>query len=135
MNIQEVPIQFVNQVFPSIKRYLGSALQYSQGDYTLEEARVLITAGTWSMIVAFDEPGEFKGVAAVQYFNRPRDRVAFITALGGRLVTSHENADQLFDIFRANGATSVEAGARDEILRLWERYGLCKKYTIISAAL
>ena len=88
MNIQEVPIQFVNQVFPSIKRYLGSALQYSQGDYTLEEARVLITAGTWSMIVAFDEPGEFKGVAAVQYFNRPRDRVAFITALGGRLETS-----------------------------------------------
>ena len=87
------------------------------------------------MLFRSDEPGEFKGVAAVQYFNRPRDRVAFITALGGRLVTSHENADQLFDIFRANGATSVEAGARDEILRLWERYGLCKKYTIISAAL
>ena len=87
------------------------------------------------MIVAMDDNGKFRGAAAVQYFNRPRDRVAFIVALGGRLVTSAETHALLFDIFRANGATAVEAAARDEILRLWKRYGLHKKYSIISASL
>ena len=134
MNIQEVPIHLVNQVLPLVEDYIENALDYTD-DYTIDEARVLITTGVWTLIVAFDEPGKFKGAAAVQYFNKPRDRTAFIIALGGRLVTGHENAETLFNIFRANGATSVEAGARDEILRLWERYGLRKKHTIIGASL
>jgi hypothetical protein len=134
MNIQEVPVHLVNQVLPLVEDYIENALGYTE-DYTIDEARVFITSGAWSLIVAFDEPGKFKGAAAVQYFNKPRDRTAFIIALGGRLVTGHENAEILFNIFRANGATSVEAGARDEILRLWERYGLRKKHTIIGASL
>lgn len=134
MNIQEVPVQLVNQILPLVEHYIASALEYTD-DYTIDEVRVLISNGTWSLIVMFDEPGQFKGAATVQYFNRPRDRVAFITALGGRLVTSPENAIKLFDIFRANGATSVEAAARDEVLRLWQKYGLAKKYTIIGATL
>lgn len=135
MNVQEVPIQYIEQVLPAVEDYISAALDYSCGDYTLEETRVYLATGMWSLIVAFDEPGQFKGAAVVQYFNRPRDRVAFIIALGGRLVTNHENGNQLFDIFRANGATCVEAGARDEILRLWKKYGLEKKYHIISAPL
>ena len=134
MNIQEVPVQLVNQILPLVEHYIASALDYTD-DYTIDEARVLISTGTWSLIVVFDEPGQFQGAAAVQYFNRPRDRVAFITALGGRLVTDSENAVKLFDIFRANGATSVEAAARDQVLRLWHKYGLAKKYTIIGATL
>ena len=134
MNIQEVPVQLVNQILPLVEHYIASALDYTD-DYTIDEARVLISTGTWSLIVMFDEPGQFQGAATVQYFNRPRDRVAFITALGGRLVTDSENAVKLFDIFRANGATSVEAAARDQVLRLWQKYGLAKKYTIIGATL
>ena len=134
MNIQEVPVQLVNQILPLVEHYIASALDYTD-DYTIDEARVLISTGTWSLIVVFDEPGQFQGAVAVQYFNRPRDRVAFITALGGRLITDSENAVKLFDIFRANGATSVEAAARDQVLRLWQKYGLAKKYTIIGATL
>lgn len=135
MNVQEVPVQFVNQVLPLVEDYISSALDYSCGDYTLDEARVYLTTGAWSLVVAFDEPGKFKGAAVIQYFNRPRDRVAFIIALGGRLVTGHETGNQFFDILRSNGATCVEAGAREEILRLWRRYGLEHKYHIISASL
>lgn len=135
MILQEVPVQIVNQVLPHVEYFLDSALQYSCGEYTIDDARVYITSGSWSLIVALDDNGKFRGAAAVQYFNRPRDRVAFIVALGGRLVTSSETRDLLFNIFRANGATSVEAAARDNILRLWQKYGLQKKYNIISASL
>ena len=135
MIIQEVPVALVNQVLPHVEYFIGAALQHSRGEYTVDDARVYITIGTWSLIVALDDNGKFRGAAAVQYFNRPRDRVAFIVALGGRLVTSTENFHLLFNIFRANGATTVEAAARDDILRLWQKYGLQKKYNIISASL
>lgn len=134
MNVQEVPLDLVNQVLPLTEHHLAAAFEFTD-DYTLEEARVYLSTGAWSLIVAFDEPRQFKGAAIVQYFNRPRDRVAFIIALGGRWVTGKENAEKLFAIFRANGATSVEAAARDEILKFWQKYGLEKKYTIISATL
>ena len=134
MNIQEVPVQLVNQILPRVEHHIASALSYTD-DYTIDEARVFLVQGTWSLIVMFDEPGDFKGAAAVQYYNRPRDRVAFIIALGGRLISDQENAVKLFDIFRANGATSVEAAARDSILKFWQKYGLEKKYIIIGATL
>ena len=134
MNIQVVPIELVNQVLPYVEHYIENALDYTD-DYTIDEARTFIVSGAWSLIVAFDEPGNFKGAAAVQYFNRPRDRVAFIIALGGRLVTGRDNAEKLFDIFRSYGATCVEAGAREDILRLWKKYGLLPKYHIISSSL
>ena len=135
MNIEPVPLQHINQVLPLAEKYISAALDHSCGDYTLDEARVFLTSGAWSLIVAYQNPGEVRGALVVQYFNRPRDRVAFIIALGGRLVTSQENAQRLFDIFRTNGATTVEAGARDQVLRLWKKYGLEPKYTIISASL
>ena len=135
MRIQEVPLNLVNQVWPHAERFIDSAMHYSGGDYTAEDARVLVTLGQWSLIVAVDEQNVIRGAATVSYFNRPHDRVAFITALGGRLVTSQENAAQLFEIFRANGAMTVEAAARDDILRLWKKYGLELKYHIISASL
>ena len=134
MNIQVVPVELVNQVLPYVEGHIDSALSFTD-DYTLEEARVFLSSGAWALIVAFDEPGNFKGAAAIQYFNRPRDRVAFIIALGGRLVTGKDTVEQLFNIFRENGATCVEAGARDQILRLWKRYGLEPKYHIINAPL
>ena len=135
MRIQEVPLALVNQVWPQVEQYIDSAMHHSAGDYTADDARVLVSLGQWQLIVAMDDQNVIHGAATVMYFNRPHDRVAFITALGGRLVTSQENAAHLFNVFRANGAMTVEAAARDDILRLWKRYGLEKKYTIISATI
>lgn len=135
MRIQEVPQDLVNRVWVQAEPFIDSAMHYSSGDYTAEDARVLVSIGQWQLIVAMDDQNVIHGAATVMYFNRPHDRVAFITALGGRLVTSQENAARLFDIFRANGAMTVEAAAREEILRLWKRYGLQPKYHIISATL
>lgn len=135
MRIQEVPLSLVNQVWARAEPFIASAMRYSSGDYTADDARVFVSIGQWQLIVAMDDQHIIHGAATVSYFNRPRDRVAFITALGGRLVTSKENAALLFDIFRANGAMTVEAAARDDILRLWKRYGLEPKYHIISASL
>lgn len=135
LRVEEVPIQLVNRVWDVCENYLESALFHSQGEYNADQAKIYVVNGLWNMIVAVDDNQQVHGAAIVQYFNRPNDRVAFIIALGGRLIVGKSNAEKLFNVLRANGATCIEAAGRDEVLRLWKRYGLEKKYTIISAKL
>lgn len=135
LRVEEVPIQLVNRVWDACENYLASALFHSQGEYNADQAKIYVVNGLWNLIVAIDDNQQVHGAAIVQYFNRPNDRVAFIIALGGRLIVGKSNAEKLFNVLRANGATCIEAAGRDEVLRLWKRYGLEKKYTIISAKL
>lgn len=135
LSIQQVPLEFVNRVWSSAEEYLKNAFDFAAGDYTVDDARVYAASGMWSLIIALDEDSKVHGAAVVTYYNRPRTRVAYIMGLGGRLVTSKDTCAQLYDIFRSNGADSIEAAARDEVLPLWKKYGLTKKYTIISTTI
>jgi len=134
VQILSVQLEHVNQVWEQIAPYLVKAFDYAEGDYTADDARVYATTGMWQLVVAMDE-GDLKGAALIMYFNRPRDRVAFVTAMGGRLITSPDTFNQFKGILRANGATSIEGAARDDILRLWAKFGVVKKYNIIGATL
>ena len=83
--------------------------------------------------VATDEGIE--GAALVQFFNRPNDRVCFIMAIGGKLVTNDGTFEQLKNYAASNGATCIEGAARESIARLWTRYGLTEKYRIVGVKL
>ena len=61
--------------------------------------------------------------------------VGFVVAIGGKLVSNKDTWAQFEHILRANGATYLEGAGRDSIVRLWSRYGMEKKYTIIGKEL
>lgn len=134
MRILNVPLELVNQVWGRAAPCLERAFEYAQGDYTLDEARVFVISGMWQLVIA-EENDDIKGAALIMYFNRPRDRIAFILAMGGRLITGEDTFNQFKGILRANGATYIEGAARDEILRLWAKFGVVKKYNIIGTAI
>jgi hypothetical protein len=134
MNIQRVDVGHIHQVWPLVEGYLASALEHSKGDYTLESVKVLLVTGQWMLVVAVDD-GQVKGAATVSFNNRPHDRVAFVTAIGGKLISSAESFAQLKDLFRTVGATCIEGAARDSIARLWSRYGFEEKYKIVGVKL
>jgi hypothetical protein len=134
MNIQRVDVGHIHQVWPLVEKHLASALEHSKGDYTLESAKVLLVTGQWLLLVAVDDDG-VQGAATISFNNRPHDRVAFITAIGGKLISSAESFAQLKDLLRAVGATCIEGAARDSIARLWSRYGFEEKYKIVGVKL
>ena len=134
MKIQHVNIDYVNQVWPKVEDYIKAALDY-QTDYTLEHVKTFITTGAWTLVVAVDEAGGVKGASAVQFFNRPNDRVAFVVAMGGKLITNKETFQQFSDLLKAFGATAIEGAARESIARLWKRYGFEEKYRIVGVKL
>jgi hypothetical protein len=109
-------------------------LEHMGDEYTLEQIQTLVSMGQWTLLVALDD-GEIKGAATVHFFNRPTQRVAFITTIGGRLISSPDTFSQLKKLLSAFGATHVEGAARESIARLWCRYGFEEKHRIVGVAL
>ena len=134
MKIQHVETNYVNQVWPKVADYIEAALAY-QDDYTIEQAKVYLTNGSWTLVVAVADDGHLQGAAAVQFFNRPNDRVAFVIAMGGKLITGQETFLQFKDLLKAFGATYIEGASRESATRLWQRFGLQEKYRVAGAKL
>ena len=132
MNIQRVDIGHIHHVWPLVEGFISSALEHSRGDYTLEQVKTLVAMGNWTLLVAVDDNG-VQGAATVDFFNRPSDRVAFLTTIGGKLISSPETFEQLKTLLKAVGATCIEGAVRDAMARLCLRYGFEEKYRIVGA--
>ena len=135
MKIQYVPLAAVHKVWGIVAPFLEEALDHSNGDYTVEQVKVYISGGEWLLLVAVDDADVVCGAAAMKFYNRPSDRVAFVVAMGGKLITSQDTFDQFKGYCVANGATVVEGTARESTVRLWTRYGFKEKSRIVGAKL
>ncbi len=134
MKIQHVDVNYVNQLWPQVEKFIDAALAY-QDDYNLEHAKVYVTNGTWVLIVAIDDDQVIHGAATIQFYNRPKDRVAFVVTMGGKLITGHETYAQFTELLKAFGATYIEGASRESAARLWQRFGLSEKYRVVGAKL
>ena len=133
MQVQQVPLQYIHAAWPKVERFVASALEYSQGDYSLDQAKVLISQGHWAVFVAVDDNQEIQGAACVQFNNMPNDRVAFVVAIGGKLIADKDTWEQFTSLLKVNGATYVEGAARESIARLWKaKFGFEEKYRIVG---
>ena len=135
MKIEYVPLEWVHRVWGAVESYIALAVEHSKGEYTLEQARAYVSHGQWLLLVATNEAGEIKGAATVNFFNRANERVACVTAIGGRLISSPDTFQQLKDFAVRMGATVLEGAARESIARLWKRYGFQEKYRIVEVKL
>jgi hypothetical protein len=59
-------------------------------------------------------------------------RVAFITAIGGKLISNKETFDQMKTILNKFGATKLQGYARKSVVRLWERFDFKPVNTLIE---
>ena len=137
MKIQHVPLELVNQVWHKVVKFIDDAILQQEGpaDYTLDQVRTYVTNGMWMLVVAVDEDGSICGATTINFFNRPNDRIAFITYIGGKHIVSKESYDQLCTLCKSFGATKIEGAVNDAVARLWRRFGFIEKYKIVEVAL
>lgn len=126
---------FVLQTWNLVESFIGSALKHSDGDYTVDQAKVYLVSGQWQLIVALDDLGKIKGCCTVSFLNYPNNRVAFITAIGGKFISDKDIYKEFTDLLKAQGATKVQGAARESIARLWRRLGFKEKYIIVEDSL
>jgi len=138
MNIQTVDTSYIAQVWPLVKDYLEDALVKDNGSpewsdcYNLHHVQGFLSSGLWLLLVATDEEGKIHGAATVSFANYPMARVAFITLIGGRLISNKDTFEQLKMILKQRGATKVQGYGRESIVRLWKRYGFEPRTTLVE---
>ena len=138
LQIRTVDNAYVNQTWPLVESFIKDALDKG-GDfptwadnYTLEHIRVFVTSGTWLLLVAMDEQAKVHGACTVSFINYPLHRVAFVTAIGGKLISNEETFTQLKQILKAYGATKIQGYGRDAIVRLWSKYQFEPRNTLVE---
>lgn len=131
--VNYVQPEFIQVIWPNVKDFLEDALSHGAGEYTAEQLKVLLIRKDQVLLVAADEQNTIRGAATVQFIDYANYRVAFITAIGGKLISSAENFGQLVDFCKANGATKIQGAARESIERLWKKlFKFERRYVIVE---
>lgn len=135
MHIQPVHPDYVCQSWAQVAPFLGAALKHSAGEYNLDQLKVMLTTGTQALLVTTD--GErVTGAITVAFENYPNDRIAFVTAVGGRLITSDDLWEQFLAWCRNMGATKIRGAAHKSVARLWrQRFAVEPKYILVEKTL
>ena len=135
LSIQPVYTAAFHQTWPLVEGFLAEALKWGEDDYTAEQAKTYLASGQWLLVVAVDEAQVIHGAAAVNFTNMPNDRIAFVVAIGGKLISNQDTYSQFSALLKAHGATKIQGAAREAIARLWTRYGFKERYRIVEAKL
>ena len=139
--VRPVEVNYVAQIWPFVEKYLEEALnkdneapEWSEC-YNIHHVQGFITSGHWMLLVAADEENNIHGAATVSFANYPMQRVAFITLIGGHLVSNNETFEQLRNLLKLYGATKLQGYGRPAIVRLWKRYGFEPRTTLVEVKL
>ena len=141
LTVQPVDINYISQIWPLIEEYLQEALEKDNDApswsecYNIHHVQAFITSGVWLLLVATDEDKTIHGAATVSFSNYPINRVAFVTLIGGRMISSQDTFEQLKMILKQRGATKVQGYGRESIVRLWKRFGFEPRTTLVEAKL
>jgi hypothetical protein len=132
MKLQFVPTQYCAQIWPQVEGYIAEASKHGFGDYTIDQIKLLVNMGQWLLMVATDDEGKIHGALTASFINYPNSRVAFVTSIGGRLISSQDTFRQMCEILKAEGATKIQGMARESVARLWKRYGFTERSTLVE---
>jgi hypothetical protein len=134
MKVEYVPTNFVHQQWESVEKFLSAALEHACGDITIDQLRADLGQNR-SSLYKVTEDGQVIGAISVVFQNQRNTRVAFINAMGGEWITKPEGVQQFTALIKQAGATRLAGAGRDSMVRLCERLGLKKKYTVFEAAI
>lgn len=119
-----VPVEYVDQVWDTVKPYLKRALKYAAGKYEPEDVYSLVVDYGYPLWVAFDDEG-IKGAVITRFVQYPRKKYLFLEFCGGRDGFSWKAP--MLDVLRSwakdNGCDGIEAAGRAGWQKVFEKDG------------
>jgi len=126
-----VPTSHIQQTWDKVEIMLDRAMAHSGGEYDLDQLKVLLAQGRQVLCVGTEEDLIIKCAMTIEWINYPNDRVAFITAIGGK--TDKQGFSEFELWVKANGGTKIQGAAFEAVARLWKRaYGFENRYIIVE---
>ena len=132
MNVFPLNVAYLHQHWEEVAKYLNPALELrGVEEFTLDQMKVYILNGSWTLFVVVEE-GKLCGAVVVAFSNYPNHRVAFVTAIGGKFISSKETFEKFKVALKNMGATKIQGGARESVARLWNRLGFKNKQILVE---
>jgi hypothetical protein len=123
IKVQHVDPNYIHQVWDIVEPLLTPVFEKSAiaTCYTIDNLKDYIIRGEQTLLVGIDEKGDIQCAACIQWLNYPNARVAYITAIGGKILITKENHQELASWVRAMGGTKIQGSARESVARLWRQ--------------
>ena len=132
MNVAPLNVAYLHQHWEEVAKYLQPALDLGGvEDFSLDQMKVYITNGNWTLFVVVED-GKLCGAVVVAFSNYPNNRIAFVTAIGGKFISSKETFEKFKVALKNMGATKIQGGARESVARLWNRLGFKNKQILVE---
>ena len=132
LTVQHVPQQYAAQTWPLVEKFIAATEKFGGDDYSLEQIKMYVTLGHWTLLVATDEDKHIHVAMKINFQNYTNDMVAFVTSAGGAGIVNEPILDQLKAVLRGMGATKIQAGGRPAMVRLLESQGFARRYTVVE---
>ena len=131
LNLRIVPSTHIQQTWHEVDKMLASALVHSGGEYNLDQLKLMLVENKQVLLVLVDDDNKIKTAFTVEWITYPNDRVAFLTAIGGK--TDLDAFEQFKEWVKINGGTKIQGAAFESVARLWKRkLGFENKYIIVE---
>ena len=130
MIINHVQPTHCAQIWKSVEPFIIEAHKQDSEDYSVEQIKAFVLTGQWILLIAVDEQSAIHGAMTVSFLNYPNDRIAFITATGGKTIISEDTFNQMAVILKSFGATKVQSAVRESMSRLLSRVGFNNRYIV-----
>lgn len=131
LNLKIVPTSHIQQTWHEVEEMLDKAMSHSAGEYDINHLKVMLVEGRQVLLVCVDELNKIKCALTIEWINYTNDRVAFITAIGGKTCKNAWN--QFLEWVKINGGTKIQGAAYESVARLWKRqYGFENRYIIVE---
>jgi hypothetical protein len=132
MNVFPLNVAYLHLHWEEIAKYLKPALDLGNvEEFSLDQMKVFIANGSWMLFVV-EEEQKICGAVVVTFANYPNDRIAFVTAIGGKFISSRETSDKFKALLKGMGATKIQGYARESVARLWKRIGFTNKQILVE---
>jgi hypothetical protein len=134
--IELVNPNHVYHVWDKVEKHLEDGLTRSGGEYNVHHLKQYLTSGQQTLLIFIDEENNIHGAIAIEFTNFPNNRVAYVTSMGGKYITSPALWEQFETILRQLGATTVRGAAFESIARLWKKlFKFEQRYIVVEKKL
>ena len=136
LTVKKVVHEELRGAWPKVKQYIETARPWGYGDHTIEQIELeLLVKDSWILLVAEDENKELHGAATFTFIDYPNDKVAFMTYIGGHLVTYPDTNSQMERILKLHGATKIQGFVRKSMARYARLYGYRERGIVVETKL
>jgi hypothetical protein len=130
--VQVVPSIYIHKVWDHVERYIDNAMFHSGGEISSEHIKQYLVQGSQTLLIAVDENNIIHGCTVIEWNNYPNERIAFVIAIGGRMIINKELWHQLERWAIDNGATMIRGAVRPSMMRLLSKHFDFKQRYIVA---